>query len=397
MHRNSLPTIPHFSNMKNKRKYVRFSWREKKIICSVVVGNLLYGCIVGVLVPFFPSEAERRGVSQSLVGGVFAVYAFTQFAVAPLVGKLIPVLGASRVFHLGLGTAGASTLVFGLLDYIGDPNGFMAACYLARVVEAIGTAAFITASYTIVANQIPDNINLLVGTCETMCAVGLAAGPAIGGGLFTAGGYGLPFFVLGGVILAVTAVTCCTLPWVGGDPQRVHVRQMSQKMMRSSEVWLNVVVLLLVAVDWTALDPGLAPFVTAELGVSPAQLGLFFLLASGTYAVIGPVWGKLCDDLPNNYVQMTASLLLAAVGLILIAPTAVLPLALFLGGAFIPTFGNILRAGGEVGLTDGLATQAYVSSIWCSTFSIGNTIGPLAAGVATDAYGFPATTIPDSE
>ncbi|XP_037091071.1 MFS-type transporter SLC18B1-like [Pollicipes pollicipes] len=370
--------------MKNKRKYVRFSWREKKIICSVVVGNLLYGCIVGVLVPFFPSEAERRGVSQSLVGGVFAVYAFTQFAVAPLVGKLIPVLGASRVFHLGLGTAGASTLVFGLLDYIGDPNGFMAACYLARVVEAIGTAAFITASYTIVANQIPDNINLLVGTCETMCAVGLAAGPAIGGGLFTAGGYGLPFFVLGG---------------------------MSQKMMRSSEVWLNVVVLLLVAVDWTALDPGLAPFVTAELGVSPAQLGLFFLLASGTYAVIGPVWGKLCDDLPNNYVQMTASLLLAAVGLILIAPTAVLPLApsrslvalgmtmreLFLGGAFIPTFGNILRAGGEVGLTDGLATQAYVSSIWCSTFSIGNTIGPLAAGVATDAYGFPATTIPDSE
>ncbi|KAF0292818.1 Coiled-coil domain-containing protein 130 [Amphibalanus amphitrite] len=407
VHRNSLPssTIPQFANIKNKRKYVRFSFREKKIICSVVAGNLFFGCIAGILVPFFPSEAEKRGVSQSLVGGVFAVYAFTQFAFAPMLSKLIPVMGASRVFHTGLAVTGVSTVVFGLLDFIPDADAFIVTCYVVRVVEALGTAAFVTAAYTIVANQFPENINLLVGTSETVCAVGIAAGPAIGGGLYTVGGYGLPFYVLGGVIVAATAISCVTLPWIGGDPQRVEVRRMSRRMIRSAEAWLNVVVLLLVAVAWTALDPGLAPYVTTTLGLSPAHLGLFFLLASGTYAVVGPVWGKLCDDLPNNYVQMSLCLVLAAVGLAIIPPAPGLGLEpsrslvavgmtmreLFLGGAFIPTFGNILRSGTAVGLSEGMGTQAFVSAIWCSAFSIGNTIGPLAAGLSDDAFGFPMT------
>ncbi|XP_037076204.1 MFS-type transporter SLC18B1-like [Pollicipes pollicipes] len=327
----------------------RFTWREKKIIVCVVTGHMLFGSIGGVLVPFFPTEAQRRGVSQTLVGGVFASFAFSQFVFSPLVAKLVPVLGASRVFQVGLFTAGVSTVAFGLLDCIPDAGAFIAACYVLRVVEALGTACFVTAAYTIVANQFPADLNLLVGISETMVAVGIALGPALGGGLFAVGGYGLPFYALGGLILAVTFMT--------------------RVLLGSVEAWLNVVVLLVVAVDWMSLDPGLAPYVSAQLGITPAELGLYYLLASGTFAIAGPFWGKLCDRLPNNYVQMTACLTLAAVGLALIPRTLVaLGLTmreLFLGGGYIPTFANILRAGTEAGLPDDMATQAYVTSVWC--------------------------------
>lgn len=404
-HYASNSSIPQFSHITNPNKLVRFRWEEKKLICGVVAAHLLFGCILGVFVPFFPTEAELRGISQTVIGGVFAIYALTIFLGSPIVSKLIPLVGASRMFNVGLGVAGAATLAFGVLDRIPSATGFIISCYVMRVIEAVGTAAFYTASYTVVANKFPENINMLVGTAETMMAVGVAAGPAMGGGLYSVGGYGLPFYVLGGTILVVAIASSCLIPFVGGDESRVRVWAMTKVAGRSTEVWLNLVAVVTLAIAWTAMDPGLAPYVDRALGISPASLGLYFLLASGIYAIVGPVWGKLCDDIANNYIQMTACLVLGAVGVALISPQPLLHLPpshslvalgltmreLFIGGAFIPTFGNMLRASQEAGLPEDLATQAYVSGIMSSAWSIGNSAGPLAAGVLTDRFGYPIT------
>lgn len=44
---------------------------------------------------------------------------------------------------------------------------------------------------------------------ETSVGLGLSLGPAIGGFLYSIGGYGLPFFVLGGIML--TNIPICLL------------------------------------------------------------------------------------------------------------------------------------------------------------------------------------------
>ena len=43
---------------------------------------------------------------------------------------------------------------------------------------------------------------VLQSIVETSVGLGLSLGPAIGGFLYSIGGYGLPFFVLGGIMLA---------------------------------------------------------------------------------------------------------------------------------------------------------------------------------------------------
>jgi len=58
----------------------------------------------------------------------------------------------------GVFITGASNVLFGLLDRIDDLPTFTAYCFVVRIFEALGAAAFSTASYTIIMQVFPDNI-----------------------------------------------------------------------------------------------------------------------------------------------------------------------------------------------------------------------------------------------
>ena len=58
-----------------------------------------------------------------------------------------------------------------------------------------------TASYTYIIQLFPDNVGLAFGITETCIGVGMSIGPAVGGLLYSIGGYGLPFYVLGAFVL----------------------------------------------------------------------------------------------------------------------------------------------------------------------------------------------------
>ena len=97
------------------------------------------------------------------------------------------------------------------LDQIEDPTMFAFFCFLVRGMEALGAAAFGTAGFTFVAHLFPDNIGavmvrmywfwmdlclflsyplelaytVLQGVLEIFVGLGLSAGPAIGGALYS--------------------------------------------------------------------------------------------------------------------------------------------------------------------------------------------------------------------
>lgn len=47
---------------------------------------------------------------------------------------------------------------------------------------------------------------------QTFTSIGLAVGPALGGLLYEYGGYGLPFWTMGGAFMILTLVLCFILP-----------------------------------------------------------------------------------------------------------------------------------------------------------------------------------------
>ncbi|KAF0298241.1 MFS-type transporter SLC18B1 [Amphibalanus amphitrite] len=109
------------------------------------------GSLIAIMIPFFPVEAASRGVSQAAISGVFSCYAVAKMMLSPLVGRLAPKIGISRLYNIGLALAGVTTLLYGLLNRIDDTQTFMGAAFAVRLVEAVGSAAISTCGYTIAA------------------------------------------------------------------------------------------------------------------------------------------------------------------------------------------------------------------------------------------------------
>lgn len=62
------------------------------------------------------------------------------------------------MFNGGIFTVGTCAILFGLLDKVDGHVWFIGLSFLIRIVEALGNAAFLTASFAIIAKEFPDNV-----------------------------------------------------------------------------------------------------------------------------------------------------------------------------------------------------------------------------------------------
>ncbi|XP_046565467.1 uncharacterized protein LOC124274205 [Haliotis rubra] len=125
-------------------------------------------------------------------------------------------------------------------------------------MEALATASILTSSFVIVGQTFPDTIVTVFGILETTLSLGFMAGPAIGGGLYQLGGYGLPFWALG-VCTCICGCASCALFSHQPDIQTV---QSSSKtiwpLLRSLEVWLALQGIVVSLFAITVIEPAFA-------------------------------------------------------------------------------------------------------------------------------------------
>ncbi|KAF4528886.1 hypothetical protein B566_EDAN017379 [Ephemera danica] len=184
--------------------------------------------------------AERKGASATEYGLVFGVFELVVFIVSPIFGKHLNQLGPKLLFNGGIFTVGSCAILFGLLDHVEGHLPFIGLSFVIRIVEALGNAAFLTASFAIIAKEFPDSVATTFASLETFFGLGLIVGPTVGGALYQVGGYTTPFAVMG------------------------------------SALFLSAVM-------------------TAVFELSPVVLGLMFVINGGTYALTAPAFGWLCD------------------------------------------------------------------------------------------------------
>jgi hypothetical protein len=144
------------SNIKLKEN--NYSSEQKLTLICLSVVSFTSMLSMSIIAPFFPLEASLKGMRETIYGFVFSVYALVIMIVSPISGKVIPILGPKFLLISGVFITGASNILFGVLDRIEDLPTFTAYCFVVRIFEALGAAAFSTASYTIIMQVFPDNI-----------------------------------------------------------------------------------------------------------------------------------------------------------------------------------------------------------------------------------------------
>ncbi|CAG0915440.1 unnamed protein product [Notodromas monacha] len=320
----------------------QWSGRQTLVVLSLAFVDFCGFACLSIMGPFFPAEAcifsvssikywnsfaqaEAKGVSPHVIGLIFSSYAFTTFVMSPAWGRIVPKLGPKAVVMTGGTLTATACIIFGFLYLIPDTVGFAAACFVVRIIEAMGFAAYNTALFTIVACMFLETMGSVMALLEVMIGLGLAIGPVMGSALYAAGGYYLPFLALGCLLLSICIVMFLAVP----SSKDLSIKRTTGQEM---SVWkiLGYLPTFLVcsAVFGDAL--GIAyviPTLTnhlAEIGLTEVESGYMFACHLSFYTIVAPISGHLSDKYPKKrYLLMGIGLVIYAVGYIIIGPSPV--------------------------------------------------------------------------
>lgn len=383
-----------------KFKFSQLSRQNKLVLALLGLANFFTGCGFSLLAPFFPQEAEKKGVSTTVTGLIFSVFQFVIFMSSPIYGNYLTRIGPKFVFVSGIFVGGTCAVLFGTLYLCPPGTPFIVICFVCRCVEALGLSAFITSALAIISNEFPNHVATVFGFLETASGIGLMAGPAIGGVLYEAGGFGLPFFVIGSLILATGCLMFLLLP----ETKNVkHDRKASVfSLLKSPMVWFSSFSIMAGGIGIVFLDPTFSKQLEA-FDLSTAIVGLFFVIAPGLYGITSPLWGFVSDSTGLNAPLIILGNLMCGIGFLFIGPSPYLPflpfelwiiiIGLIMVGAFfgtlvVPSMKCMLIGATDIGFENNLDTFGIVSGLFNSVFSIGAFTGPMLAGVLVEKIGF---------
>ncbi|RDD42100.1 MFS-type transporter SLC18B1 [Trichoplax sp. H2] len=380
------------------------SKRNKLIIMVLLsVTYFLLASVYALLAPFFPQEAKNRNVKHFEIGLIFAIYPFFIFLISPICGIMMPRIGVVFTLWAGLFFEAGCSILFGFLPNILDHQTFVAFCLLIRGMQGIGAACSQTAALAMMSSIFPDNVATTTSTLEIFGALGFMTGPPIGGLLFQAGGFKLPFIVLGSTLLVIGCVVIYFIPRISHAASAPPVTLMKQLLIRPRVIIMCIGIILQMLL-FGFLDPTLSLHLQ-PLNLTPPELGAVFLALGAGYGIFSPIFGWLSDRFgyrpfiiggnfamgvalmflgPAPFFKIPLSLpqtILSLISLGIAAGAAAIPLYADMLDAAVTEFGN--QSPGVDETEKDFVLYAVVSGLFSSASSLGQVLGPIVGGTFT--------------
>jgi DHA1 family multidrug resistance protein-like MFS transporter len=305
----------------------------------------------GIVSPVLPLYAQSFGVSLSLVGLLVAGFGIARLLANLPAGILAGRLGRRRVLFLGAVVSALGGVLSGLA-------GSFEHLVVARMLNGIGSALFITSALTYVADvSTPATRGRYMSVYQSCFLLGITLGPVPGGFLADLIGLRAPFFAIG--LASAAAALWVTLyvresrpPAPGGGSAGGGRGGGIGRLLRN---W-NFVLISLIAfgVFFTrgGVQQTLLPVIGRDrFGLSPSQLGILFGSIAAINLLTIPVGGLISDRLGRKAAVVPGSLL-DTLGLFLLS----------IEGSPVQFWAGSLLLGLGSGLS-GPASAAYVSDI----------------------------------
>ena len=260
------------------------------------VDYLLYG-VAMTLMAHAPGKIATEQDLALLYGG----YAASVLLTTPLFGYLGGRIGVRTTIICGAVLAACATALFGAAG-----NFFLS--FAGRLCQGAASAAVWTGGLALVAEYYVHNRVEMIGYAFTGSTAGSVLGPVIGGVLYRAGGYRLPFIITGILVAIEICLLVLFLPTQGRNRRgTIDIRA----FLTNRSVVMCAVTVTLAAFAWGVIEP-LLPTRLGRYGVKPEIIGLIFTASSVTYGFCAPLVGWVCARLPIRKVIVLGTIGMAA-------------------------------------------------------------------------------------
>ncbi|XP_003375545.1 transporter, major facilitator family [Trichinella spiralis] len=314
-------------------------------------------------------------------------------------------IGIKFMFSAGLFIAAWTAILFGLLDMCPMDSSFISLGIVIRAFEGVGSAAYMTAAFSIVAHRFPGKVATVIGILEVFNGMGFMLGPPLGGILFKLGSFHLPFTTFGLILLAFAVVSVFVDTVDNTEELMPVVGKNAWLLVFKPDLFLALFSIFVGMMTISFFDPTLAPHLEV-LNLEPEVLGLLFLLLSATYSLTSPLVGIIVDKWHCTLQVMAFGFFISGISILLIGPVPYLPLELSLtnvcigqaiygcglGITVVTSYHYCLHSTLKHGYPNNFSTYALVSGFYTSAFSLGAFVGPTLGGLLVDLIGFPWTS-----
>ena len=337
-----------------------------------------------VLLPLY---IQQLGGTEVEIGFVMGLYSGVGIVCQPLIGPWVDVIGRRPFMLLGVALNVGASLLAALA------NG-VALLALVRVVQGLAFSTFFVGAFSYVVDIIPPaQRGWALGIYGVSGFVATAFAPLVGEWIVRRAGF-RTLFLLSAALAALTVV----MVWPMRERPRDTVLRLAPGRMRAALE--DVVRLPMLVSVFFGLGAGTVfafmPTFAEDLGVT--TLSLFYTGYAGAAIAVRIAGGRLIDTrgrraviVPSMFVQASATLLLAALGVLVTrrSATPVVP-SLVLAGLVSGGAHGFLYPGLAALVTDDTPAErrAAVVGLFSAMFLVGQTTGAFLFGWVAHAAGY---------
>ncbi|MCJ8210295.1 MFS transporter [Mucilaginibacter sp. RS28] len=348
------------------------------LICVCVINSLGFG----IIVPLIYSYGKKFGITQQTIGLLTASFSIAQFFVTPLLGAISDKFGRKPVLAISLAGTCLSFLLFATAQNV-------VMLFAARILDGITGGNISVAQAMISDSSTADDRAKKFGYLSSAFGLGFVLGPAVGG-LLSKFGMQVPFFFAAGIALLGTLATMFLLKETYTTEKRAE-RDKSRftfvsllTTMKKPVIGTAVFTGFLLTMAQFTMIIGFQTFSVDVLKITPTKIGLFY----AGFGITGIIM-QLCVPFFTKVISSKAMiLLLSTIACLAAMFTAgfanqflLFAICLFVYGLFNglrnPMLNSIIADHNDP------KKQGEILGVNQSYASIGQTLGPVAAGLIT--------------
>lgn len=339
---------------------------------------------IGLVIPIMPKYMTELHISGSIMGLLVAAFSLTQLLCSPIAGRLSDSFGRKKIIVSGM-------IIFALSEWLFGASSTPVLLFASRMLGGIGAALIMPAVMAYTAD-VTSNEERAVGMGYINAAIttGFIIGPGIGG-FIAEFGIRVPFYASAAAGAIAAMITTLILPESLPAEKRTHSKSVEKQslwvqLMHSyrEPYFLSLVIVFVMSFGLANYETIFGLFVDHKFSFTPKDIAFIITFGSISGAVVqvsvfGWILNRFGEKKVISFCLIIASLfvlltLFVSSYWLIITVTFIVFLSIDI---LRPTIGTQMSKMAQ-------DQQGYVAGLNSAYTSLGNIVGPIAAGFLFD-------------